>query len=120
MPKLLLVEDDELTADVVTLALQYEGFTVHTATNGNSALKLAQTESYDLILSDIMMPEMDGMQFISALRQTPGPNQQTRALAISAMGRKQGALAAGFDGFIAKPFDLTQLLDSIRSTSQTA
>lgn len=97
------------------MLLELEGMMVETATNAKDGLKLAHEEKFDVILSDISMPGMDGYEFIKELRKQER-NSEVLALAVTGMGRQQDierAYAAGFSGHINKPFRFEDLLDTI-------
>jgi CheY-like chemotaxis protein len=73
MPHILLVEDEPLVALVIETALAEEGFDVSTASDGVEALRLAASAKIDLLLTDVLMPGMDGIELVAALRRTrPG------------------------------------------------
>jgi CheY-like chemotaxis protein len=70
--KVLLVDDEEDILDLLRYNLEREGIVVRTATNGQDALKMAKAERPDLVVLDIMMPGMDGVEVCNELRRTPG------------------------------------------------
>ena len=71
MEKILLVEDDLLLLEVMRSILEAEGFKIYPAVNGKQALDLFHSISPDLVVSDIMMPEMDGYEMLEAVRLLP-------------------------------------------------
>lgn len=113
--RILLVEDDEPIADALAMTLGFDGYVVDTAYNVRDALRLASTQKYDLILSDIMMPDLTGFDLISALRNCEHLNKDTPAIAMTALDgtAKQRILNAGFQFYLAKPFDLCLLKRSV-------
>ena len=114
--RILLVDDDENLRSVVKLALTGAGFEVYEAIEGKAALEFLKTQEVDLVLTDILMPGMEGAEFIYNLRShRPG----LRVVAMSGGGRLLPAdclnLARmlGATRTIAKPFSIEQLLEVI-------
>lgn len=112
--KLLLIEDDEATAAYVLKGLTEEGFTVDRADNGRDGLFLASEGCYDAIVLDRLLPGMDGMAVLSALRAA---KILTPVIILSALGSpddRVGGLTAGSDDYLVKPFAFAELLARIR------
>ena len=114
----LIVDDSEDTIGMLEQLLKMNGANVTTATNGKDALRLASENEYDVILSDISMPEMDGFEFLQRLRKING-RQNVSVVAITGFGRSddvERARAAGFYSHLTKPlnFDaLAEVLDQL-------
>ena len=109
--KVLVVDDSEDTAEMVQHLLEIGGASVCAATSGSEALRIAQDKQFDVVLSDISMPEMDGFEFLSRLRQIPG-KQDLPAVALTGFGRPEDVQRACDEGFYAhltKPFDIQTL-----------
>ena len=107
----LVVDDSEDTTEMVRHLLEIGGASVCAATNGFEALRLAREKEFDVVLSDISMPEMDGFQFLSKLRELPG-KEYLPAVALTGFGRPEDVQRARREGFYAhltKPFDLQTL-----------
>jgi CheY-like chemotaxis protein/two-component sensor histidine kinase len=107
----LIVDDSEDTIAMLDHFLKISGANVMTATNGADGLRLASEKRFDVILSDISMPEMDGFEFLQRLRQIDG-RQQVPVVAITGFGRSndvERARAAGFYSHLTKPLDLAAL-----------
>lgn len=107
----LIVDDSEDTIAMLDQLLKLSGANVTTATNGADALRLASEREFDVILSDISMPEMDGFEFLRRLRQITG-RQDTPVIAITGFGRTddiERARAAGFHSHLTKPLNLSAL-----------
>ena len=115
MPKILLVEDDEMNRDMLSRRLTRNGFTVAIATDGLQAVDTALAEPPDIILMDIGLPGIDGLEATRRLRQQPATGTvPIVALTAHAMaGERDRALAAGCDDFDTKPVDLPRLLSII-------
>ena len=107
----LVVDDSEDTTEMVRHLLEIGGASVHVATSGLDALRLAQDRQFDVVLSDISMPEMDGFEFLSKLRALPG-KREIPAVALTGFGRPEDVQRASDEGFYAhltKPFDIQTL-----------
>jgi two-component system, OmpR family, response regulator len=112
--KLLLVEDDETTATFILKGLTEEGFTVDRAGNGRDGLFHASDGSYDAIILDRMLPAMDGMAVLGALRAA---KIETPVIILSALGTaddRVAGLTAGSDDYLTKPFAFAELLARVR------
>ncbi len=113
--KILIVEDDRTTVNLLTRALDAHNYTFNTAGDGETALQLAQTYDYDLILLDVMIPKLDG---ISVCRELRSYGYQMPILLLTALDssvdRVQG-LEAGADDYVVKPFNLQELIARIRA-----
>ena len=112
--KILLVEDEEKLARMVEMELKYEGYQVDKAFDGRSGLEMAQSGGYDLILLDIMLPQLSGMEVLRRLRRT----QQTPDIMLTARDSvvdKVSGLDSGADDYITKPFAIEELLARIRA-----
>jgi two-component system CheB/CheR fusion protein len=114
--RVLYVDDTLDTLESFTELLRLEGVEVLAANSGAEALRLAERETVDLVISDIGMPDMDGYQLIAALRERPA-SANIPAVALTGYGREQDiqrALAAGFNVHIGKPIELEKLEAVVR------
>ncbi|WP_375249744.1 winged helix-turn-helix domain-containing protein [Sphingomonas sp.] len=112
--KILVIEDDGATAEFVAKGLTEEGFVVDRADNGRDGLFHATDGSYDCIVLDRMLPGMDGMAVLAALR---GAQIETPVIVLSALGSPEDrvkGLTGGSDDYLAKPFAFAELLARIR------
>ena len=112
--KILLVEDDDTTAGYIMKGLSEEGFVVNRATDGRDGLFHATDGSYDCIVLDRMLPGMDGMAVVAALR---GAGVATSVIILSALGAAEDrvkGLIGGADDYLVKPFAFAELLARIR------
>ncbi|SOE91942.1 two-component system, chemotaxis family, CheB/CheR fusion protein [Burkholderia sp. D7] len=113
--RILLVDDSLEALDAFRTLLELEGASVQAETSAQQALAAAATANFDLILSDIAMPAMDGYELIAALRRLP-QTASVPAIAMTGFGREQdaaSALAAGFNAHLGKPVSLPVLLNTI-------
>jgi two-component system CheB/CheR fusion protein len=108
----LAVDDDEDTTALLRYLLEMNGAKVTTANSGRDALDLARELTFDVVLSDISMPSMDGFEFLRRLRSLPG-KENVPVVALTGYGRKEDVEQAANEGFVAhltKPFDVGRLL----------
>ncbi len=115
-PRSILVVDDERGfCDVVTVILESQGYQVHMAHHANDALDMLDEATPDLILTDMMMPEIDGVGLIKRLRETPAW-AEIPVVVVSAYTEpeiQENAFAAGATGFISKPFSASELRSTV-------
>jgi two-component system OmpR family response regulator len=116
--KLLIVEDDKEAAAYLKRALSEVGHTVDVASTGRSGLMLAAGESYDVIILDRMLPEIDGLAILRTIRAS---GVKTPVLLLTALGgiddRVEG-LEAGGDDYLVKPFALAELLARVNALAR--
>jgi signal transduction histidine kinase/ActR/RegA family two-component response regulator len=116
--QILLVEDNIINQKVAQRLLNRLGYRADVAHNGAEALKAVQRRGYDLVLMDLHMPEMDGLQATRAIRQTLPADRQPAVVAMTAavmVEDQQACLAAGMNAFITKPVRTEQLLEVLQS-----
>jgi two-component system alkaline phosphatase synthesis response regulator PhoP len=114
--KILLVDDNEELLELLRLSFKDSGFSIVTATNGLEALKKARSLIPDLILLDLMLPEMDGFVVCETLRKDPATSAVPILILSGMSGEipKYAGLESGGTDFIAKPANPTALLARIR------
>jgi two-component system, chemotaxis family, CheB/CheR fusion protein len=122
--RLLVVDDSADTLEVFGQILEAEGASVRTALSGKAALDLLGSHDFDLLLSDIGMPDMDGYALLGEVRKRP-EWAKLPAVAITGYGRHEvdHAVQRGFDAFLAKPVsldDLKKVIESLRETARTS
>ncbi len=111
--RILVVDDDSDVLDATSALLEIEGYAVARARNGREALRSLAVEAADLILLDLMMPVMDGVDFCLALRS--GEHGKTPVIVISAdQTAPRKVREMDVQGFLGKPFDVDALLREIR------
>ena len=115
---ILLVEDEEKLARMVELELQYEGYEVEKAFDGRAGLDRALSGEFDLVLLDIMLPQLSGMEVLRRLRR----ESQVPVIMLTARDSvvdKVSGLDSGADDYITKPFAIEELLARIRAALRT-
>ena len=108
--KLLIIEDDATTLDYIVKGFHEKGHSSDSASTGPDGLYLATTGAYDVIVLDRMLPQMDGLTVLNALRAT---NNKTPVIILSALGHvdeRIKGLCGGSDDYLAKPFSFQELL----------
>lgn len=118
MSKILIVDDEAAIRSALKEVLEYEGFTISEAADGESALKMVLKESFDLIFCDIKMPKLDGLDFLSELKKE---EIQVPVVMITGHGTIDTAVEAikrGAYDFIQKPLDLNRVLVSTRNANK--
>lgn len=115
MPRILIIDDEKNIRRTLREILEYEAFKVDEAADGQEGLNMAQKEKYDIILTDIKMPKMDGLEVLTRLMQS---GIDSPVVMISGHGNIETAVEAvkkGAFDFIEKPLDLNRLLVTIRN-----
>ncbi|VVB92674.1 Chemotaxis protein CheY [uncultured archaeon] len=116
MTKVLVVEDDPLNMELVCEILRSMGFTVHEATNGNEAIEKTEKELYVLIVMDIMLPGIDGIEATGIIKSKPG-YEKTPVIALTAYamkGDRERLIEAGFDDYVPKPVDVPDFIEKVK------
>jgi len=114
--RILAAEDNPINQRVLGAILENYGCAPDFATNGAEALQMIKNASYDLVLMDIQMPEMDGVEAVKRLRRQTGRASRLPVIALTAnamRGDREAYLAAGMDDFVAKPIEPDSLLAAI-------
>ena len=115
MTRILLVEDEEKLARFVELELRHEGYQVDKAFDGRDGLEKAESGNYELILLDIMLPGLNGLEVLRRLRKEENPVPVIMLTARDAVMDKVTGLDMGADDYITKPFSIEELLARIRA-----
>lgn len=108
--RILLVEDEEHLLEIIKLNLELEGYKVTTATDGKKGLKIFKEERFNLVILDVMLPEMDGFQVAETIRLE---NSITPIMFLTAKNTSEDrvmGLKKGADDYLSKPFNLEELL----------
>ena len=115
-PRILIVDDNMVTVELTSFILGAAGFVVASTTDANRAVSEISTFRPDLILMDIQMPGVDGLELTRQIKRTPS-SEHILIVAFTAFamkGDEAKMLEAGCDGYIAKPFDVARCADTIR------
>lgn len=120
MARILIVEDSQANMELFRALLSFAGHTTLAAGRALPGIEIAKTETLDLILMDIQMPGMNGIEAARILRADPR-TRDIPIVALTAMamrGDREQLLDAGFDGYIAKPIDTLRFLDEVARFTQ--
>ena len=112
--RILVVDDDPPSVKMTSFLLREEGYEVISANNGRTALELMQSQSPDLVVMDVMMPHIDGLEVTRRIRQT----MDVPIIILSAKGEtadKVSGLEVGADDYLAKPFEPSELLARVKA-----
>jgi DNA-binding response OmpR family regulator len=112
--QILLVEDDRPLANGLKKALQQQGFAVNDVETGKAALHVVDTETPDLVILDIGLPDIDGLSVLRTLRKKHPELPVVLLTARDSIDDKVAGLDSGADDYLAKPFDVTELLARLR------
>ncbi|AXI08018.1 response regulator [Oceanobacillus sp. 143] len=113
-PKILIVEDERKISRVLEIELDYENYETDVADNGKDALRLISEKEWDLVLLDIMIPELSGLEVLRRVRRT---DEHTPVILLTARDEihdKVSGLDLGANDYITKPFQIEELLARIR------
>jgi len=116
MPNILIVDDEQSYRQLLTLVFEEQGNTVRTAMNGRQALEALEAEPADIIISDVKMPDMDGIEMLRAVRETLPDLGVILMTAFASVETAREAFKLGADDFIQKPFDVEELKLIVRKT----
>lgn len=117
--RILLVEDEEKLCRMLELELQYEGYAVDKALDGRAGLEKALAGGYQLLLLDVMLPGLSGMELLRRLRKSGDQTPVIMLTARDAVTDKVAGLDAGANDYITKPFAIEELLARIRAALRT-
>jgi DNA-binding response OmpR family regulator len=112
---ILVVEDEEKIARVLQLELEYEGYNVEKAFDGNEALEKYRSQKWDLILLDVMLPGMSGIELLRKIRNNDPLTPVILLTARGSVADKVSGLDLGANDYVTKPFEMEELLARIRA-----
>ena len=115
MFSILVCEDDFAIKTMISTKLKQENYSVHTVQNGQEALNLMEKQQIDLVISDIMMPEMDGYEFVQTLRETKHTLPILMITAKSQLESLEEAFKLGVDDYMVKPLRLEELVLRVKA-----
>ncbi|WP_219471239.1 response regulator transcription factor [Nonomuraea rhizosphaerae] len=113
--QLLVVDDEPALREALQSSLEFEGYKVVTANDGQAALDELERETYDAVLLDVMMPRLDGLTACRRLRASGNHIPVLMLTARDAVGDRVSGLDAGADDYLVKPFELDELLARVRA-----
>lgn len=116
MSNILIVDDEQSYRQLLSLVFEGDGHTIRTATNGREALDLLQSEPVDVVISDVRMPDMDGIEMLSAVRESQPDLGVVLMTAFASVETAREAFKLGADDFIQKPFDVEELKLIVKKT----
>ncbi|MEY3194712.1 MAG: hypothetical protein RIQ78_809 [Bacteroidota bacterium] len=116
--RILLVEDEIKTLFSLLQGMEEQGWTVNTATEGDAGFRLASNDDYDVIVSDITLPGMSGLELCAQLRERGIRTPFLMLTALSDTDDKVAGLEAGADDYLAKPFEFRELLARIKALAR--
>lgn len=117
-PVVLVVDDEEHITELLAMGLGFNGFTVERASNGRAALTLAASLRPDLIILDVMMPDLDGFEVARRIRQAEGAGAKVPIIFLTARDTtadKVEGLRLGTDDYVTKPFSIEELIERVRA-----
>lgn len=120
MIRILVAEDDEMLNELVCSALSQGGYEAVSCKDGEQALRAMEKENFDMLISDIMMPHIDGYALAKTVRQTDGNIPILFMTALDDKPAQQRGYAAGADDYVVKPFDTDILLLRVRALLRRA
>jgi DNA-binding response OmpR family regulator len=112
--RILIVDDDETIRKSITTVLEEKGYLVDTAENGRAAIRKSEKEVYNLALIDIRLPDMDGVQLLTALKETTPKMVKIIITGYPSLQNAVEAVNKGADGYIVKPIKMGELLAMIK------
>lgn len=113
--RILIIEDEEKIARVLQLELNHEGYRTESAYNGKTGLEKAESEEWDLILLDVMLPELNGIEVLRRYRKKNASTPVILLTARDAVPDKVNGLDHGANDYVTKPFEIEELLARIRA-----
>lgn len=113
--KILIIEDDQRIAELIQRGMEEQGFSTTLAYDGLSGKKLALQNNYDLIITDIILPKIDGLDLCKQIRETKPDTPIIMLTALGTTDDKVEGFDAGADDYLVKPFEMRELLVRIRS-----
>jgi two-component system OmpR family response regulator len=117
-PKVLVVDDEEHITELVALGLGYNGFDVQRVSSGRAALDAIAASKPDLIVLDVMLPDLDGFEVARRLRQSEGAGTRVPVIFLTARdttAEKVQGLRLGSDDYVTKPFSIEELIERVKA-----
>lgn len=117
-PKILVVDDEQHITELLSMALTMAGFEVQRAGSGRSALEAIESNRPDLVVLDVMLPDLNGFDVMKRLRQTEGAGRRVPVIFLTAKDTtadKVEGLRLGSDDYMAKPFSIEELVERVKA-----
>ena len=117
-PRVLVVDDEEHITELVSMGLTYNGFEVERIASGRSALEAVERKRPDLIVLDVMLPDLDGFEVARRLRQAEGAGTRVPVIFLTARDTTQDkidGLRLGSDDYVTKPFSIEELIERVKA-----
>jgi DNA-binding NtrC family response regulator len=111
--RILIIDDDEAIRKSLTTVLKEKGYLVDTAESGQAAIKKSEAETYDVALIDIRLPDIDGVQLLTAMKETADKMVKIIITGYPSLQNAMEAVNKGADGYIVKPVKMDELLTMI-------
>ena len=122
-PRILVVDDEEHITELVAMGLGYNGFEVERVGSGRAALDAVNRSRPDLIVLDVMLPDLDGFEVARRLRQSEGAGTRVPVIFLTARDTTQDkvqGLRLGSDDYVTKPFSIEELIERVRAVLRRA
>jgi two-component system OmpR family response regulator len=122
-PRVLVVDDEEHITELVSMGLTYNGFDVERVASGRAALDAVERKRPDLIVLDVMLPDLDGFEVARRLRQSEGAGTRVPVIFLTARDATQDkvdGLRLGSDDYVTKPFSIEELIERVRAVLRRA
>ena len=122
-PRVLVVDDEEHITELVSMGLGYNGFDVERASTGRAALDAIEKRKPDLIVLDVMLPDLDGFELTRRVRQNEGANTRVPIIFLTAKDTtadKIQGLRLGSDDYVTKPFSIEELIERVKAVLRRA
>ena len=116
--KILVIEDDAETGPYITQGLEQQGHSVELAATGKDGLLLASTETYDIMIIDRMLPELDGLSIVKTIRSTAVNTPVLFLTALGSVSDRVEGLESGGDDYLVKPFAFSELTARIKALAR--
>jgi two-component system OmpR family response regulator len=116
--RVLVVDDEEHITELVSMGLTYNGFEVERVGSGRDALKAVERQRPDLIVLDVMLPDLDGFEVAKRLRQSEGAGTRVPVIFLTARDTTQDkieGLRLGSDDYVTKPFSIEELIERVKA-----
>jgi len=116
--RILVIDDDKSIRDTLTAVLEEKGYAVETAENGEKAIEKSRTKFYNLALVDIRLPDMDGVQLLTTMKETVPKMVRIIITGYPSLQNAIEAVNKGADGYVIKPFNMDSVLNTIKEHLQ--